>query len=100
MEILIGAIALHLVGKLLKKMKFIKDNYIPEILAGIGIVGYLIYYLIIGNLDWSLIITNGFGAAAASVYIHQVLKQTIELLPLEDDAKDILQDMVDKTKKS
>ena len=94
MEVLIAAIALNVIGKILKKIDFVKDNYIPEILAGVGIVGFAIYYAIVGNFDWNVVIMNGVGSAAASVYVHQVIKQSIDLLPLEKATKDALQTVV------
>lgn len=96
MEVAICAILLYLIGCILKKVKFIKDNLIPVILSVLGCLGFLVYQLIIGDVDFDLIINSGIAAAAASVYIHQTSKQLIEMLPLSDATKDMLEDLVDK----
>lgn len=98
MEVLIAAIILNIIGKILKKINFIKDNYIPEILAGVGVVGFAIYYAVVGKFDWDTVITSGVGSAAASVYIHQVIKQLVDLLPLKKSTKDALHTVVDEVK--
>ena len=99
MEVLIAAIILNIIGKILKKVNFIKDNYIPEILAGVGVVGVAIYDAVVGKLDWDTVITSGVGSAAASVYIHQVIKQLADLLPLKKSTKDALHTVVDEVER-
>lgn len=96
MEILIGAIILHLIGLVLKRIKFIKDNFIPIILTGIGVLGFYIYYAIIHNVDFSLIVSSGVAAASASVFIHQVIKQLLDLLPLDKGTKETIMDVVEE----
>lgn len=96
MEVLICAVILYLVGCILKKVPFIKDNLIPVILSALGCLGFLVYTLIIGEFNLDYIINSGIAAAAASVYIHQTSKQIIEMLPLDEKTKDVLEDLVDK----
>ena len=96
MEILICAVALHFIGRALKAMKFIKDNLIPEILAALGIAGFFAYYAIIGDINWDTIISSGIISAGMSVYLHQTLKQLIDLLPLNESTKKLLIGAVSK----
>ena len=96
MEVLICAVILYLIGCVLKKIKYIKDNLIPVILAVLGCLGFLVYTLIIGEFNIDYIINSGIAAAAASVYIHQTSKQLIEMLPLDEKTKDILEEIVDE----
>lgn len=99
MEILIVSLILNLIGRLLKKLSFIKDNFIPEILLVLGIGLLCGYYAIMGQFDLVTAVTNGVAAAAGSVYLHQIVKQLIEYLPVDDTTKDALQDAADKTLK-
>ena len=95
MEILIGAIILYIVGMLLKKIDFIKDNFIPLILAGLGVVGFMFYHWST-PMDWNLIVMSGLNAASMSVLGNQLIKQLIVKLPLENSTKKAISDLVDK----
>lgn len=95
MEILIGAIILNIVGILLKKIDFIKDNFIPLILAGIGVVGFMFFYWST-PMNWELIVKSGLIAASSSVFIHQNIKQLINKLPLTDSTKKAISDLVEE----
>ena len=76
-ELLIVSVICYLVGELLKKTK-LKNNYIPLIIGGVGIIIAIIYCGF--EVGWSFngIVTSavqGLLCAAASTYIHQVIKQ-------------------------
>ena len=76
-ELLIVSVICYLVGFVLKKTSF-KDNFIPLVIGGVGIVIGVIYCGFVEG--WSFV-SLGTGAvqgvlcAAASTYINQVIKQ-------------------------
>lgn len=100
MELLLVAIGLNLIGLGLKQIKFIKDNLIPLILAGIGCAVFGVLYWIGVPIDGLTGVENifemGILAASTSVFLHQNLKQVIDLLPVNDKTKEILEDIVDE----
>ena len=81
-ELLVVAVALYLLGILLKKIKTLKDNFIPLILGGVGI---LICFAYIGSIEgfvWQSLVSGvlqGLLCAAASTYVNQVIKQMHKL---------------------
>ena len=99
MKILIVSIVLNLIGRLLKHVKAIKNNYIPFILTVIGCAIFGVCYLIdptLLNNNINNIFEYGVGASATSVYLYENIHQLIKLLPVNNDVKDILDDIVDK----
>lgn len=96
MEVLIAAIILNLVGKILKRIPKIKDNFIPIILSVLGVIGFAVYYGFSEEFNLELVIDNGLSAAAMSVFLHQVLKQLLALLPISDKNKKIISDIIDE----
>lgn len=83
-ELLTLVPVLYLLGRGLKKSVFVKDNYIPLVLGGTGVVLSCLYLVgmapIAGWRDALLLlfsgITQGILTAGASVYVNQLLKQT------------------------
>lgn len=94
MEVLIAAVILNIVGIVCKKLKFIPDNYIPALLAVVGVVGFMIYYWS-SPMDWQLIIESGVVAAASSVYIHQNIKQILEKLSVSEPIKKFILGLIE-----
>ena len=80
-ELLILAVVLYVVGMFLKKSK-LKDNFIPIVLGGIGIVGASTYCCIMEGFTFATIcvgVVQGVLCAAASNYVNQVIKQMQKL---------------------
>ena len=83
-ELLTLVPVLYLFGMGLKKSVFVKDNYIPLVLGGTGVILSCLYLVgtvpIAGWRDALLLlfsgITQGILTAGASVYVNQLLKQT------------------------
>ncbi len=83
-ELLTLVPVLYLLGMGLKKSVFVKDNYIPLVLGGMGVILSCLYLVgmapIAGWRDALLLlfsgITQGILTAGASVYVNQLLKQT------------------------
>lgn len=76
-ELLVLVPVLYALGMTLKQTKKIKDNYIPAILTGVGIVMSCMW-LFIGGINAASIfsgIVQGILVAAAAVYSNQLLKQ-------------------------
>lgn len=82
-ELVVVAIALYFVGMAIKKAKSIKDNYIPYILGGIGII--LCGIWVVANSPLSTVqevlmavftsIVQGVLVAGLSAYVNQLIKQ-------------------------
>lgn len=85
-ELLVVAIVLYFVGMAIKKAKSIKDNYIPYILGGIGIILCGIWVVAnspLGTVQEVLMaiftsIVQGVLIAGLSTYVNQLIKQAKE----------------------
>lgn len=85
-ELLVVAIVLYFVGMAIKKAKSIKDNYIPYILGGIGIILCGIWVVANGQLGTVqevlmavfTSIVQGVLVAGLSTYVNQLIKQAKE----------------------
>lgn len=85
-ELLVVAIVLYFVGMAIKKAKSIKDNYIPYILGGIGIILCGIWVVAnspLGTVQEVLMavftsIVQGVLVAGLSTYVNQLIKQAKE----------------------
>ncbi len=77
--------ALYIIGNCLKKSKRISGEKIPCILGSLGSLCCVVYILVTEKFDDSKMIIlgvltgtiRGICAAGMSVYIHQIIKQTI-----------------------
>lgn len=82
-ELVVLSIVLYFVGIALKKLNYIKDNYIPLILGSIGILLSLLWVLgtsTLGNSQTIMIaiftaIVQGILVAGLSTYVNQLIKQ-------------------------
>lgn len=82
-ELIVVALVLCLIGVALKKAEYVKDNAIPFILGGIGIVLCAIWVLAnspLGTTQEILMaiftsIVQGILVAGLSTYAHQLIKQ-------------------------
>ena len=84
--LLVVAIVLYFVGMAIKKAKSIKDNYIPYMLGGIGII--LCGIWVVANSPLSTVqevlmavftsIVQGVLVAGLSTYVNQLIKQAKE----------------------
>lgn len=76
-ELLFVAVICYFVGMLLKKSK-LKDNYIPLIIGGVGIIIGIVYCGLLEGWSFNGVVTGavqGLLCAGASTYINQVIKQ-------------------------
>lgn len=82
-ELIVVAIALYFIGAGLKHAEAIKDNYIPLILGGVGIVLCAIWVLATCPLGSGqeiamaifTAIVQGILVAGLSTYVNQIIKQ-------------------------
>lgn len=82
-ELIVVAIVLYIIGTALKKAQNVKDNAIPFILGGIGIVLSAIWVLAnspLGTAQEVLMavftaIVQGILVAGLSTYVNQLIKQ-------------------------
>ena len=77
-ELLILIPVLYFIGLGIKKIEVIKDNYIPLILGGIGIIFATAYTCISAGFGILSILTGicqGALCAAGSVYANQIYQQ-------------------------
>lgn len=82
-ELIVLAIVLYFAGMWLKAMRTIKDEYIPMILGGVGIVLCAIWVLATCPLDSGqniamavfTAIVQGILVAGLSTYVNQIIKQ-------------------------
>lgn len=98
-ELLIVAVVLYFIGWGLKKIKSLKDNFIPLILGGIGIIACCVYIGIIEGFSWNVLpvgIVQGILCAAASTYVNQVIKQ-MNKLGVDESVTGAAEYLVDKT---
>lgn len=86
-ELFVLAVAMYFVGMALKRSSLVKDEFIPLILGGIGILIAGIYVFAttdnITSTQSILLaiftsITQGILCAAADVYVNQLIKQTVD----------------------
>ena len=83
-ELLTLVPVLYLLGMGLKKSVFVKDNYIPLVLGGMGVILSCLYLVAMAPIAvwrdalpfWFSRIRQGILTAGASVYVNQLLKQT------------------------
>ena len=78
-ELLILVPLLYVVGMMLKQAEFVRDNYIPLILGGVGVL-IAICYVCGDTAMFSLTaiataVTQGILCAGVAVYGNQVFKQ-------------------------
>lgn len=98
-ELLIVAVVLYFIGWGLKKIKSLKDNFIPLILGAIGIVACCVYIGIVEGFSWDVLpvgIVQGILCAAASTYVNQVIKQ-MRKLGVNENLTGVVDHLVDKT---
>ncbi len=79
-EIVILIPVLYFIGAALKRSS-VKDNYIPAILGGAGILLSALY--VCGTESFTVLsiftaVTQGILCAGASVYVNQIIKQTVK----------------------
>lgn len=85
-ELLVVAIVLYFVGMAIKKAKSIKNNYIPYILGGIGIILCGVWVVAnspLGTVQEVLMavftsIVQGVLVSGLSTYVNQLIKQAKE----------------------
>lgn len=78
-ELLILVAALYVLGAILKKANRIKDNYIPFILTGVGLVMSCLYVLGTEGISPMSIFTaivQGLLCTGAAVLVNQYVKQS------------------------
>ncbi len=98
-ELLIVAVVLYFLGWGLKKIKSLKDNFIPIILGAVGVIVCFVYLGIVEGFGWQSVvggIIQGILCAAASTYVNQVIKQ-MQKLGVNKTVTDIAEKLVDKT---
>lgn len=101
-EFLIVAVVLYFIGFGLKKIKWLKDNFIPIILGIIGMIICVIYLGVVEGFCWQSFtsgIVQGVLCAAASTYVNQIIKQIRKLNVVNDNVVDVIEDLVEKTEK-
>lgn len=85
-ELIVVAIVLYIIGVALKKAEAVKDNTIPFILGGIGIILSAIWVLAnspLGTPQEVLMaiftsIVQGVLVAGLSTYVNQLIKQSVK----------------------
>ena len=78
-ELIVLVAALYALGLMLKQSQKVKDNYIPLILGGAGVVLSCLYVFSsegFTGLSAFTGIVQGVICAAAAVYTNQLIKQT------------------------
>lgn len=98
-ELLIVAVGLYLLGFILKKIKRLKDNFIPIILGVVGILFCVVYIGIFEGFTWQAFASGsiqGLLCAAASNYVNQVIKQ-MKKLGADNTVVNIAEKLVEKT---
>lgn len=96
-ELLIVAIVLYFIGMALKKIKKIKDNYIPIILGALGIIVGVIYCGCVEGWNYASVITGfvqGILCAGCSTYVNQVIKQLLKANNVDEEVVDVVADAV------
>lgn len=96
-EFLIVALGLYFVGVLLKKSK-LKDNWIPIILGGIGVITCTVYLSFLNGLCYQSFLTGivqGLLCGASSTYVNQIIKQ-MKKLGVNDEVADIAEAVTEK----
>ena len=78
-ELVVLVAALYALGCMLKQTKAVKDNYIPLILTGAGVVLSCLYVFSAEGFTGLNVFTGivqGVICAAAAVYTNQLIKQS------------------------
>lgn len=83
-ELIVVAIALYFIGIGLKKSNMVKDEYIPLVLGGLGVLLSVIWVFATTTITGYqsilmaifISITQGFIVAGLSVYVNQLIKQS------------------------
>lgn len=98
-ELLIVAVVLYFIGWGLKKIKSLKDNFIPLILGAVGVIVCVVYLGICEGFGWQAFASGamqGILCASASTYVNQVIKQ-MQKLGANKTVTEIAEKLVDKT---
>ncbi|MGN0768456.1 MAG: phage holin family protein [Christensenellales bacterium] len=98
-ELLLVAVVLYFIGFGLKKIKRLKDNFIPLILGACGVIVCFVYLGIVEGFGWQSLVSGivqGVLCAAASTYVNQVIKQ-MRKLGADETVTDIAEKLVEKT---
>lgn len=78
-ELLILVPLLYVVGMMLKQAEFVRDNYIPLILGGVGVLIAICYVCgdaaVFSTTAIATALTQGILCAGVAVYGNQVFKQ-------------------------
>lgn len=99
-ELLIVSVLLYGLGAILKKTK-LKDNFIPLILGGTGVISASVYLSIMEGFTFASIgigIVQGLLCAACSTYVNQIIKQMQKLgVKNADFVEDVVEALDDKS---
>ena len=78
-ELLVLVPLLYVVGMMLKQAEFVRDNYIPLILGGVGVLIAICYVCgdtaTLNTTAIATAVTQGILCAGVAVYGNQVFKQ-------------------------
>lgn len=80
-ELLILVPVLFILGEIIKHTQALKDNWIPAVLGVVGILLSAVYVWATSGFSLLMIfvaITQGLLVAGMSVYVDQIIKQSIE----------------------
>lgn len=80
-ELLILVPVLFILGEIIKHTQALKDNWIPAVLGIVGILLSAVYVWATSGFSLLMIfvaITQGLLVAGMSVYVDQIIKQSIE----------------------
>ena len=81
-ELLVLIPVLFILGEIIKHTEAIRDNWIPAILGIVGILLSAIYVWAVSGFSLLMVfvaITQGLLVAGASVYVDQIVKQSLEM---------------------
>lgn len=99
-ELLVLAVLLYGLGAILKKTK-LKDNFIPLILGGSGVISATTYLCIMEGSTFTSIgigLVQGLLCAACSTYVNQIIKQMQKLgVENADFVEDVVEALDDKS---
>ena len=98
-ELLIVAVLLYGLGLLLKRSK-LKDNFIPLVLSGSGVILAITYCIVMEGFTFASIgigFIQGLLCAATSTHINQIIKQMKKLgVKNADFIEDVVEVIEDK----
>lgn len=93
-ELLVLAVLLYGLGLIIKKTK-LKDNFIPIVLGGVGIILAVTYCLIMEGVSFASFgvgVIQGLLCASTSTYVNQIIKQMKKLgVPKTEVVEDIIE---------